>query len=245
MAWVIPIRGLPLIEGTSGAIFSKSSCGEVLMQINHTVSAKPAIVTSTTTPTTAVTAVAEGAGAAQDVRTLRWTAATLTNFWMFLLRLHSTSVLGPLAISFQPRLLAPPLRPTPEAGSGLDPFEMEMGGALDSEENKQQRRRWLRERLTEMDHIRVYHDATLSLNFRQLIEAYRDDEMTRELCSPRDRDRAEAMAMDKSKEQEQEERDNTNRRGKGNNKDRSKAWKPFKGVRLLLVDELGGPFLIA
>ena len=243
MAWVIPVRGLPLIEGTSGAIFSKSSCGEVLMQINHNVSAKPAIVTSTTTPTTAVTAVAEGAGTAQDVSTLRWTVPTLTNFWMFLLRLHSTSVLGPLAISFQPRLLAPPLRPTPEAASGLDPFEMEMGGALDSEENKQQPRRWLRERLTEMDYIKVYHGATLSLNFRQLIEAYRDDEKTRELCSPRDRDRAEVEveAMDKTKE----ERDNTNRRGKGNNKDRSKAWKPFKGVRLLLVDELGGPFLIA
>jgi len=211
------------------------------MQVDHNVPAKP--VTATATITTTVATVAEGAGSVQDASTLRWTAHTLHNFWMFLLRLHSTSVLGPLAISFQPRLLAPPLRPTPAAGWGLDAFEA--GGALDGEgeEKKQRRQRWLRERLVEMDHIKVYHDATFALNFRQLFEAYRDDERTRELCSPRDRDRSrgEGMTVEKSKE----EHDNAKRRGKGNNKDGSKAWKPFKGVKLLLVDELGEPFLIA
>lgn len=211
------------------------------MQIDHNVPAKPATGTGTVAATTTatVTAVAEeGAGSAQDASTLRWTAPTLTNFWMFLLRLHSTSVLGPLAISFQPRLLAPPLRPTPEAGCGLDAFETDSALALDREEEKQQRRRWLRERLAETDHIKVYHDATLALNFRQLIEAYRDDEMTRELCSPRDQDHSWAAGGIA-------ERDNAKRRAKGNTKDRSKAWKPFKGAKLLLVDGFGGPFLIA
>lgn len=205
------------------------------MQLDHNVPAKPA-----TAATIAVAAVAEGhdAGSARDASTLRWTAPTLTNFWKFLLRLHETSVLGPLAISFQPRLLAPQLRPTPEVGWGLDAFETD---ALDSEEKKQ-RTHWLCERLAETDHIKVYHGATFALNFRQLIEVYRDDERVREWCSPRNRDHSRAeggMAVDKSRE------NHLGKTARRNHKGRSKAWKPFKGIKLLLVDELGEPFLIA
>lgn len=245
MAWVIPVRGAPLIAGTSGAIFSNPPGGDVLTQLDHNVPEKPATAT-----TIAVAAVAENhddAGRAWGASTLRWTAPTLTTFWKFLLRLHETSVLGPLAISFQPRLLTPQLRPTPEVGWGTDAFET---GALDSEEEKTQRRRWLRERLAETDHIKVYHDATFALNFRQLIEVYRDDERVRGWCSPRDRDRdrdrehsktERGIAVDKNTE----EQNNLGKRAGRNNKDRSKAWKPFKGIKLLLVDELGEPFLIA
>ena len=206
------------------------------MQVDHNTLGKAAAATAI-----AVAAVAGGhtnAGTAQGGSTLRWTAPTLTSFWMFLLRLHSTSVLGPLSISFQPRLLAPPLRPTPEVGWGLDAFEMD---GLDSEE-KRLRRCWLSERLAGTDHIKVYINAPFALNFRQLVEAYRDDERVREWCSrDRDRSRAGGMAVDKGRE----ERDDTRNRGNGNNGDKSKPWKPFKGIKLLLVDEIGEPFLIA
>ena len=235
MAWVIPVRGAPLIAGTSGAIFSKTPAGEVLMQVGYNVPAKPA------TTAIAVQAIAEGhdASSAQEANTLQWTAPTLTNFWMFLLRLHETSVFGPLAISFQPRQFAPLLRPTPDGQWDLNAFET----VVTDDEDKKQRKRWLDERLAETDYIKIYHDAMFALNLRQLIETYRDDEMVREWCSPKGQgnSRAEGRTVDKSKG----EHGNVKRRAKENNKDRAKAWKPFKGIKLLLVDELGEPFLIA
>ena len=237
MAWIIPVRGAPLIAGASGAIFSKTPASEVLTQAGYNVPAKPA------TTAIALTAVAEGhdVSSAQKASILQWTAPTLANFWRFLLRLHETTVFGPLAISFQPRQFAPLLRPTPEERWGLDAFETT---AVDGEEEKQ-RRRWLGERLAETDYIKIYHDATFALNLRQLIEKYRDDEMVREWCSPKgqgnSRVESTSLAIDKSKE----EHGNVKRKAKGNNKDKGKARRPFKGINLLLVDEVGEPFLIA
>lgn len=235
MAWIIPVRGAPLIAGASGAIFSKNPASEVLTQPGYNVSAKP----TTTAIAVAVAAVAEGhdVSSAQKASILQWTAPTLTHFWMFLLRLHETTVFGPLAISFQPRQFAPLLRPTPEVRWGLDAFETV---AVDGEEAKQ-RRRWLGERFAETDYIKIYHDATFALNLRQLIEKYRDDEMVREWCSPKGLGTSMTIDKDKSKE----EHGNVKRRVKGNNKDKGKARRPFKGINLLLVDEVGEPFLIA
>lgn len=233
MAWIIPVRGAPLIAGTSGAIFSKTPAGEALAKLGYNVPANPA------TTAIAVAAIADGHDAisVQEASTLQWTAPTLFNFWKFLLRLHQTSVFGPLAISFQPRQFAPLLRPTPDAHWGLDAFETT---PIDGEEEKQ-RRAWLGERLAETDYIKIYHDAMFALNLRQLIETYRDDEMVREWCSPKGQgqghSRPEGMTLDNSKEG----LGNLKRRAK----DRGKAWKPFKGINLLLVDELGEPFLIA
>ena len=105
-----------------------------------------------------------------------------------------------------------------------------------SEEERKRQRRWLRERLAETDHIKVYQDATLALNFRTLINAYRDDERVRGWCSPRDHVRAARG---------EGEQDVVKRKGKRNSKDRCESRKPFMGAKLLLVDELSEPFLIA
>jgi len=211
------------------------------MQPGYNAPAKPATTANAVAAVAVVAAEAErhDPSSAQEPGVLRWTAPTLVNFWTFLLRIHKTSVFGPLAISFQPRQFAPLLRSTPDVRWGLDTFETV---AVDSEEQKQ-RRRWLDERLAETDYIKIYHDATFALNLRQLIETYRDDEMVREWCSLKGQSnsRAEGLTMDKSKE----ERGNVKRRAKGDKKDRGKAWKPFKGIKLLLVDEVGDPFLIA
>jgi len=227
MAWIIPVRGPPLIAGTSGAIFSNTPAGQVLKQLDYNAPANQE------TTAIAVAAVAEGhsVASAQEASTLQWTAPTLANFWMFLLRLHETSALGPLALSFQPRQFAPLLRPTPDVRWGLDAFETTV---VDAGE-KVQRRRWLRERLAETDYIKIYHDATFALNFRQLIHAYRDDERVREWCSPKHR--GGHFRAEESKEEQ--EYGNLKRRAK------AKTRKPFRGIKLLLVDDLGEPFLIA
>jgi len=56
----------------------------------------------------------------------------------------------------------------------------------------------------------------------------------------RDHSGAEGMTVDKTKG----EHGNV-KRETGNNKDRGEAWKPFKGIKWLLVGELGEPLLIA
>jgi hypothetical protein len=289
MAWVIPVRGPPLLSGTSGAHFSSTAGVAALVQLDHNVPVPvPLLVPATTTNTTTLVVANEAppttttttttTTTSTPTPTLRWTAPTLANFWRFLLRLRQTSVLGPLAISFQPRLNAPLLRPTPEvdifavavvetdaqvgtgmgARAGMDGekskgVQMEMEIEMGAEEKKRRRRRrWLRDRLAETDHIKVYHDAALALNFRQLLEAYRDDERVREWCSPRDQEHSSATASAAGgagrAEDRSREGNDVKRGGKGGNRARDKnreKWKPFKGAKLLLVDELGEPFLIA
>jgi len=89
--------------------------------------------------------VAEGhdASSAQEASTPQWNAPTPGNFWVLLLRPHEFLVLGPLAISFQPRQFAT-LPANPEVHWGFDAFETAVGG-----EEKKLRRHWLREHLAE------------------------------------------------------------------------------------------------
>ncbi|KAJ7662092.1 hypothetical protein DFH06DRAFT_1042976 [Mycena polygramma] len=102
---------------------------------------------------------------------IAWTTPALSSLWEFLTMLRDRSVAGPLGLSFH---VSPNVssnsQPTYSelSGMGAQPFTPDFGAAVSMVSSSRQ----VVIPLTFIDHIKVYHDAAISMQLRTLLDAW-------------------------------------------------------------------------
>ncbi|KAJ6511441.1 hypothetical protein C8R47DRAFT_1003132 [Mycena vitilis] len=101
---------------------------------------------------------------------IAWTTPALSSLWEFLIMLRDRSVVGPLGLSFH---VSPHVssnsQPTYSemSGMGAQPFTPDFRAAVSMVSSRQ-----VVIPLTFIDHIKVYHDAAISMQLRALLDAW-------------------------------------------------------------------------
>ncbi|KAJ6588536.1 hypothetical protein B0H19DRAFT_1099889 [Mycena capillaripes] len=102
---------------------------------------------------------------------IAWTVAALGSFWSFLTLIRDKGIVGPLGLSFHvSQNVSSDSQPTyPElSGMGAQPLTPDIGTAASIVSSSRQ----VVLPLNLIDHIKVYHDATISMQLRNLLDAW-------------------------------------------------------------------------
>ena len=145
-AWVIPVRGSLPWKGSTSALILDASEG----------------------------VLPNGPVKVQDHREITWTHAALVKFWNFLFAIQQSKNLGPISLSFYAKPVSPIV-----VSNGADTFsvginrhpifdgDMPMPQTVDVP---------LQEPLSDVDHIKVYHDTANTMYMRNILDAWSYEE---------------------------------------------------------------------